>query len=233
VQSATPPKYLDALWKVVRKCSLKLCGPDTSLAVCTRDIPGTHCLVPGLMEALDCPKVEDIRTSFVGVRCVLCSMREMELVAGVGCARELGKQLGVPPDTLRGWVQGAEINEGARPGTTTDDHARLVALEREVRELRRANAIVKAASAFFAVVVGLKDPRRRSRGLWRTGLRTWSNVGSRRPLRTPSGLPTLRNFGRFPDGFMPRSSSMCSPAMSSVGDYRPPCALTSLSTRWR
>jgi transposase len=56
------------------------------------------------------------------------------------------EQLGVPPDTLRGWVQRAEVNEGARPGTTADEHARLVVWEREVRELRRANAIVKAAS---------------------------------------------------------------------------------------
>jgi transposase len=67
-----------------------------------------------------------------------------------GVCTRVGQQLGVPPDTLRGWVQRAEINEGARPGTTTDEHVRLVALEREVRELRRANAILKAASAFFA-----------------------------------------------------------------------------------
>ena len=67
-----------------------------------------------------------------------------------GVCTRVGQQLGVPPDTLRGWVHRAEINEGVRPGTTTDEHARLVALEREVRELRRANAILKAASAFFA-----------------------------------------------------------------------------------
>lgn len=67
-----------------------------------------------------------------------------------GVCTRVGQQLGVLPDTLRGWVQRAEINEGARPGTTTDEHVRLVALERENRELRRANAILKAASAFFA-----------------------------------------------------------------------------------
>ncbi|MBG6226792.1 transposase-like protein [Arthrobacter sp. CAN_A2] len=65
------------------------------------------------------------------------------------CAR-IGQQLGVPTDTLRGWVQRADIDQGVRPGTTTDDAARLVELEREVRELRRANAILKSASAFFA-----------------------------------------------------------------------------------
>jgi len=65
--------------------------------------------------------------------------------AGGVCTR-VGQQLGVPPDTLRGWVHRAEIDEGVRPGMTTEEHARLVALEREVRELRRANAILKAAS---------------------------------------------------------------------------------------
>lgn len=67
-----------------------------------------------------------------------------------GVCTRIGQQLGVPPDTLRGWVQRAEINEGTRPGTTTDEHARLVELERENRELRRANAILRSASAFFA-----------------------------------------------------------------------------------
>jgi transposase len=63
---------------------------------------------------------------------------------------KVGQQLGIPLDTLRGWVQRAEIDEGVRPGTTTDDAARLVELERENRELRRANAILRSASAFFA-----------------------------------------------------------------------------------
>ena len=76
-----------------------------------------------------------------------------------GVCTRVGQQLGVPPDTLRGWVQRAEINEGARPGTTTDEHARLVALEREVRELRRANAILKAASAFFAAELNRSQSR--------------------------------------------------------------------------
>jgi len=51
---------------------------------------------------------------------------------------------------LRNWVIQAEIDEGHRPGTTTDDATRLAELESEVRELRRANAILKSASAFFA-----------------------------------------------------------------------------------
>ena len=64
--------------------------------------------------------------------------------------KRIGEQLGINPETLRNWVIQAEIDEGHRPGTTTDDATRLAELEREVRELRRANAILKSASAFFA-----------------------------------------------------------------------------------
>ncbi|MEZ3160629.1 transposase [Microbacterium sp. BWT-B31] len=67
-----------------------------------------------------------------------------------GACTRVGRQLGIPADTLRGWVQRAEVDGGVRPGTTTDDAARLAALERENRELRRANAILRSASAFFA-----------------------------------------------------------------------------------
>ncbi|WP_343924666.1 transposase [Rhodoglobus aureus] len=67
-----------------------------------------------------------------------------------GACSRIGQQLGIPPDTLRGWVQRSEIDSGTRPGTTTDDAARLIELERENRELRRANAILRSASAFFA-----------------------------------------------------------------------------------
>ena len=67
-----------------------------------------------------------------------------------GALARIGKQLGINPETLRNWVTQAEIDEGHRPGTTTDDATRLAELEREVRELRRANAILRSASAFFA-----------------------------------------------------------------------------------
>ena len=67
-----------------------------------------------------------------------------------GALRRIGDQLGINPETLRNWLTQAEIDEGHRPGTTTDDATRLAELEREVRELRRANAILKSASAFFA-----------------------------------------------------------------------------------
>ncbi|MCW2697881.1 MAG: Transposase [Modestobacter sp.] len=67
-----------------------------------------------------------------------------------GALRRIGEQLGINPETLRNWVTQAEIDEGHRPGTTTVDATRLAELEREVRELRRANVISKSASAFFA-----------------------------------------------------------------------------------
>ena len=67
-----------------------------------------------------------------------------------GALRRVGEQLGINPETLRGWVSQAEIDAGERVGTTTSDAARLAELEREVKELRRSNAILRSASAFFA-----------------------------------------------------------------------------------
>lgn len=67
-----------------------------------------------------------------------------------GVYKRIGDQLGVHPEALRTWVQRAEVDEGLRPGTTSADAARIAELERENRELRRANAILKSASAFFA-----------------------------------------------------------------------------------
>jgi transposase len=62
----------------------------------------------------------------------------------------IARQLGIGEQTLRNWVEQAEIDTGKRQGPTTEDKARIAELEREVRDLRRANAILKSASAFFA-----------------------------------------------------------------------------------
>jgi transposase len=67
-----------------------------------------------------------------------------------GAVARVNKHLGINPETLRNWVTQAEIDDGVRPGTTTDEAARIAELERENRELRRANEILKTASAFFA-----------------------------------------------------------------------------------
>ena len=54
------------------------------------------------------------------------------------------------PQTLNEWVRRHEVDSGAREGVTSDERERVKALEREVKELRRANEILKLASAFFA-----------------------------------------------------------------------------------
>jgi transposase len=54
------------------------------------------------------------------------------------------------PETVRKWVRRAEVDQGARPGTTSEESAEVRRLRREVAELRRANAILRSASVFFA-----------------------------------------------------------------------------------
>ena len=73
-----------------------------------------------------------------------------------GVVTRIAVQLGLGSETLRHWVKQAEIDNGQRPGITTTDQQRIIELEKENRELRRANEILKAASAFFAREL---DPR--------------------------------------------------------------------------
>jgi transposase len=67
-----------------------------------------------------------------------------------GAIKRIADQLGIHPEALRTWVRQAEIDGGVRPGTSSDDAGRIVELEREVRELRRANEILRTSAAFFA-----------------------------------------------------------------------------------
>ena len=62
----------------------------------------------------------------------------------------IAPKIGCVPQTLLTWVKRHEIDSGVREGTTTADAQRMKELEREVKELRRANEILKVASAFFA-----------------------------------------------------------------------------------
>jgi len=62
----------------------------------------------------------------------------------------IAAKIGCTPETLRKWVRQAERDEGRRPGITSEERERLKALERENQELRRANEILRKASAFFA-----------------------------------------------------------------------------------
>ncbi len=62
----------------------------------------------------------------------------------------ISAKIGCVPQTLHEWVKKSEIDSGARDGVTSDERERIKALERENKELRRANEILKLASAFFA-----------------------------------------------------------------------------------
>ena len=68
----------------------------------------------------------------------------------------IAAKCGMTPETLRTWVHQVEVDSGGRPGLTTNEREQLRKLERENRELRRANEILKAAAAFFAREL---DPR--------------------------------------------------------------------------
>jgi transposase len=62
----------------------------------------------------------------------------------------IASKIGCTPETLRKWVRRAERDQGLRSGMTGSDHEQLKALERENRELKRANEILRKASAYFA-----------------------------------------------------------------------------------
>lgn len=78
---------------------------------------------------------------------------------GYGVVTRVARELGIGSESLRGWLKQADIDDGRRSGTSTVDRERIAALERENRELRRANDILKAASVFFATE--LDGPRKR------------------------------------------------------------------------
>ena len=91
------------------------------------------------------------------VRMVLETIKEAGQRHGV--VTRVGLQLGIGSETLRHWVKKAEVDHGLRPGVTTPDRQRIVELEKENRELRRANEILKSASAFFAAELDGRQPR--------------------------------------------------------------------------
>ena len=71
----------------------------------------------------------------------------------------ISAKLSINHETLRQWVRRAETDAGERPGLTTDERARIRELEREVKELRRANEILKAAAHFFGAELDRQSPR--------------------------------------------------------------------------
>ena len=64
--------------------------------------------------------------------------------------QSLSEKLGCVPETLRRWVRQSQRDQGTRPGLTTDERAKLKQLEKENRELKRSNEILRKASAYFA-----------------------------------------------------------------------------------
>ena len=67
-----------------------------------------------------------------------------------GAIASIAQKIGCSGETLRKWMRQAERDAGQRPGLTTEEQQRLKVLERENRELRRANEILRKASAYFA-----------------------------------------------------------------------------------
>jgi transposase len=71
----------------------------------------------------------------------------------------IAQRFGMTAETLRSWVRQVEVDDGKRPGVTSVEAQRIKELERENRELRRANEILKTASAFFARELDPQPPR--------------------------------------------------------------------------
>lgn len=91
------------------------------------------------------------------VRMVLETARERG--ERFGAVTRVAGQLGVGPESLRKWVHQAEVDGGKRTGLTTEERARMKQLERDNRELRRANEILKAAAAFFGAELDRRSAR--------------------------------------------------------------------------
>ena len=119
-----------------------------------------------------------------------------------GAIRRIADELGVHPEALRTWVKKAQIDQGTRPGTTTDQAQRIKELVKEIRELRRANAILKSASACLsrrsvsARPVDLPVHRDQEGGVW--------------------GLADLQGASLAPESRSPRARDSRSHAPSSI-----------------
>ena len=84
---------------------------------------------------------------------------EAEHASQWAAIQSIAQKIGCTAETLRNWVRQAERDRGRRPGLSSDERARVKELEREVRELRRANEILRKASAYFAQAELDRRPR--------------------------------------------------------------------------
>ena len=89
----------------------------------------------------------------------LVQEHEREYASRWAALSSIASKIGCTPETLRSWVRQVERDQGQRAGLTTDERAHLKALEQENRELRRANEILRKASAFFAQAELDRRPR--------------------------------------------------------------------------
>ena len=96
------------------------------------------------------PRKYDQETRDRAVRMFQERRRDVPEESAIQARRRVGELLDIKPDTLRGWIERVEIDAGERPGIPSSVDARIKQLERENAELRRANEILKTASAFFA-----------------------------------------------------------------------------------
>jgi transposase len=95
------------------------------------------------------PRKYDAETRARAVRMYRDRIRDHE-DSKLAARRYVGQLLDINPATLRNWVEREEIDTGERPGVPSDTEVELRRLQREVAELRRANEILKTASAYFA-----------------------------------------------------------------------------------
>jgi transposase len=84
---------------------------------------------------------------------------QAETGAMTGTVRRVAEQLGYGVESVRSWVKQADVDAGVRPGTTTSEAERMGELEQEVRELRRANEILRRAASFFGAELDRQQRR--------------------------------------------------------------------------
>jgi transposase len=96
------------------------------------------------------PRKYDQETRDRAVRMFRERRRDFPAESAVGARKRVGELLDVKSETLRGWIERVEVDTGSRAGTSSDVSEELTRLRRENAELRRANDILKTASAFFA-----------------------------------------------------------------------------------
>ena len=89
---------------------------------------------------------------------MVCALRA-ETGMTHGAVRRVAEQLGYGIESVRAWVKQADVDDGVRPGVTSSESARVKDLEQEVRELRRANEILKRAAVFFGAELDRQQRR--------------------------------------------------------------------------